>query len=209
MTERLTGISGSMFSGKTDELIRLCRRARYARKNLQVFKPLIDNRWNKTDKLASHSENEFDATPVSTSLEIIDRLEENTKLVAIDEIQFFDKEIVGVIEEMLNRKIEVIFSGLPTDFRGEPFGSVPVLLSKCDYITKLTAICDYILENGETCGENATRTQRTVNGKPANYNDEVVQVGGKETYAARCPTHHIVPGKPKNPTWIIILNAIL
>lgn len=196
MTERLTGVSGSMFSGKTETLIRLITRAEYANQKVQVFKPIIDDRWGKTEMVRSHSGSEHTAIPVYSSTEILKRLLPDTKLVAIDEAQFFDEEIVSVIEELLARDIEVIFAGLPTDFRGEPFGPMPILLAKADEITRLTAICTHS-ENDKICGEPATKTQRFVNGQPANYHDPIILIGAEERYAARCPDHHLIPGKPK------------
>ncbi len=196
MVERLTAIPGSMFSGKTEELIRLVTRAEYAGRSVQVFKPIIDDRWGKIKKVSSHSGSEHDAIPVRSSREILERLLPDTQLVAIDEAQFFDEEIVPVIDELLEKDVEVVFAGLPTDFRGEPFGQMPILLAKADEINRLTAICTYS-EDGEICGELATRTQRLVNGQPANYTDPIILIGAEESYAARCPDHHIVPGKPE------------
>ena len=195
MVERLNGVSGSMFSGKTGELIRLVTRAEYADKNVLVFKPVIDDRWGKTDSIKSHAGAEHSAIPLNNSLELLDFLTEKTNVVAIDEAQFFDENIVEVVDELLDRDIEVIFAGLPLNFKGEPFGEMPVLLSKSDGITRLTAICIYS-ENGEICGAEATRTQRMVDGKPADYSDPEIVIGAEERYTPRCPDHHIVPGKP-------------
>lgn len=195
MTERLKGISGSMFAGKTAELLRLVEREEIAKRKVQMFKPSIDVRWD-TDKIKSHSGSEHDAIVVNNSLEILENLSEDVDLVAIDEIQFFDDKISLVIDEILDRDIRVLFAGLPLDFRGEPFGPVPVLLAKSDEVVKITAICTYT-DNGEICGEEATRTQRILDGKPAAYTDPIVLVGADESYAARCPNHHIVPGKPE------------
>ncbi len=197
MTERLTAISGSMFSGKTEELIRLIGRSEYAGKNTQIFKPVIDDRWGKTKSIKSHSGTEHEAIPISASKDILDNLDPDTNLVAIDEIQFFDEDIVPVIRELLDRNIEVIFAGLPTDFRGEPFGQMPILLCLADETVSLTAICTYS-ENGEICGKPATKTQRLINGEPANYDDPIILIGAEESYAARCPNHFVVPGKPEN-----------
>ena len=195
MAERLTGISGSMFSGKTAELIRLVERAEFADMRVQVFKPLIDDRWGKVDQIRSHSGAEHNAVSVKRSLDILENLNPETGVVAIDEIQFFDVEIVGVIDELLDRNILVIFAGLPLDFRGEAFGQMPVLLAKADGLTKVTAICTHS-ENGEICGAEATRTQRLVDSLPANYDDPIILIGAEESYSPRCPQHHIVPGKP-------------
>ncbi|HWA51638.1 MAG TPA: thymidine kinase [Patescibacteria group bacterium] len=198
MTERIRGISGNMFAGKTDELLRRVTRAEIAGKDVLVFKPAIDDRWGRKDKIRSHAGAEHAAIPVATSEEILNYLTKNTEIVAIDEIQFMDENIVPVVDEIVERDIEVNFDGLPLDFRGEPFGQMPVLLAKSDDIERLTAICTYHCEeDGKICGKEATRTQRFVNGMPANYNDEIILIGAQESYAPRCPTHHKVPGKPR------------
>jgi len=196
MTERLEVISGSMFSGKTRELKRLVERQEIAGVKAQVFKPTVDNRWGKIGKVRSHSGEEKDAIPVKDSAELLSRVDADTKYIAIDEAQFFDAGIVSVIDKLLDRGVKVLVAGLPLDFRGEPFGTMPILLAKADNTIKVTAICTEILENGEICGEEATRTQRFVYGQPANYNDPIVQIGAAESYAARCPTHHKVSRRP-------------
>jgi len=197
MTERLEAISGSMFSGKTRELMRLVERQKIAGINTQIFKPIIDDRWGRLQKVRSHSSQEMDATPVKDSRELLTKIDPKTKFIAIDEVQFFDGGITKAIDELLDRNIKVLVAGLPLDFRGEPFGSMPILLAKADNIIKVTAICTQSLPNDGICGGEATRTQRLVNGQPANYNDPIVLIGASENYAARCPSHHIVPGKPK------------
>jgi thymidine kinase len=196
MTERLEAISGSMFAGKTRELIRLVERQKFAGRKAQIFKPVVDNRWGKTERVRSHSGSEMQAVPVKNSSDLLSLVKSDTEYVAIDEVQFFDSGIVGVIDQLLDRDIKVLVAGLPLDFRGEPFGSMPLLLAKADNIVKVTAICTQT-ENGEICGEEATRTQRLVNGSPANYYDPIVLIGAEESYAPRCPDHHLVPGKPK------------
>lgn len=178
-------ICGSMFSGKTEEMIRRLRRAVIAKQNVQVFKPVIDTRFNVT-KVTSHAGIDFDAIPIKDSSEILKNLKEDTTVVGVDEAQFFDDKIVEVIEEMAGRGIHVIVTGLDMDFRGEPFGLIPELLARADKIDKLQAIC-------MKCGELANRTQRLVDGKPAHYNDPVVIVGASEMYEARCRAHHEVP----------------
>jgi thymidine kinase len=180
-------ICGSMFSGKTDELIRRLRRATIARQKVQVFKPAIDIRY-AVEKVKSHAGSEFDAVPVKMAREIIDHLKPDTTVVAIDEAQFFDDEIINLVTELADKGLRVIVAGLDTDFRSEPFGSMPVIMAKAEKVDKLQAIC-------MTCGEPASRTQRLVNGKPANYHDPVVIVGASEMYEARCRKHHEVPGK--------------
>lgn len=178
-------ITGSMFSGKTDELIRRLRRATIARQKVQVFKPAIDNRYN-TEKVTSHAGSNFEAFPIKSSAEIKMYLEDDTTVVAIDEAQFFDNDIIHIVQELANEGKRVIVAGLDTDFRGEPFGPMPVIIAQAEDVDKLHAIC-------MECGEPATRTQRLVNGKPAHYNDPVVIVGASEMYEARCRKHHIVP----------------
>lgn len=181
-------VCGSMFSGKTDELIRRLRRATIARQQVQVFKPVIDNRYS-VEKVRSHAGSDFDALPIQKSVEILTNLRPETTVVGVDEAQFFDGEIVPVVQQLAEQGIRVIIAGLDTDFRGEPFGCMPVLLAIAEHVDKLQAIC-------MVCGEPATRTQRLVNAQPANYHDSVVIVGAAEMYEARCRTHHEVPGKP-------------
>jgi len=196
VTEKLTGISGSMFAGKTEILLKEIGRAEIAGKKVLVFKPAIDTRWNTVDHIRSHSGGEHPAFAIQSPVEIIGLIEPNTYLVAIDEIQFFDETIVDVIQILLDLDIRVTFAGLSLDFRGEPFGSMPKLLALCDDIDRPTAICNH-QENGKVCGNEATRTQRLINGQPANYDDPIVLIGAEQEYAARCPNHHQVPGKPK------------
>jgi thymidine kinase len=186
---RVEVICGSMFSGKTEELIRRVRRAMIARQKVQVFKPAIDARYS-LQRVTSHNGQDFEAIPVGTVAEIASLIEPDTTVVAIDEAQFFEEEIVGFVEQLAARGIRVILAGLDTDFRGEPFGPMPSLLCRADEVVKLHAIC-------MVCGEEATRTQRLVNGQPARYDDPIIMVGAAEAYEARCREHHIVPGKPE------------
>lgn len=197
MGKELFAVTGCMLSGKTSELQRQIKRATIAGAIAQTFKPKIDNRWGKTNQIVSHDGNECPAIPVENPIKILECLEQNTNLVAIDEVQFFGPEIVPVIQQLLENNIRVLVAGLPQDFRGEPFGSMPILLALADQITLLTAICTYQEDDGTTCGRPATKTQRLVNGQPADYNNPVVLIGGQESYEARCPDHHLVPGKPK------------
>jgi thymidine kinase len=178
-------ITGSMFCGKTEELIRRLRRATIARQTVQAFKPAIDVRY-ALEKVKSHSGSEFQALPVQSSAEVLDNLNQDTTVVAIDEAQFFDMGIVEIVQALADRGIRVIVAGLDTDFRGEPFGPMPELMAKAEVVDKLHAIC-------MVCGEPACRTQRLVNGNPANYHDPVVIVGASELYEARCRQHHKVP----------------
>lgn len=184
-TGSLEVITGSMFCGKTDELIRRLRRATIARQKVQVFKPAIDDRYNAV-KVTSHAGSEFDAIPIQSASDILKKLDGDTTVVAIDEAQFFDDEIVDIAEQLANDGLRVIVAGLDTDFRGEPFGPIPTLMSKAEIVDKLHAIC-------MVCGEAASRTQRLVNGEPARYEDPVVIVGASELYEARCRKHHLVP----------------
>lgn len=178
-------ICGSMFSGKTEEMIRRLRRARIAKQNVQVFKPTIDTRYS-VEKVTSHAGIDFEAIPVKSSKDVRKLLKPDTTVVGIDEAQFFDDEIISLIDEMANSGLRVIVTGLDMDFRGEPFGCIPIIMSKAELVDKLHAIC-------MICGGPATRTQRLVNGHPANYDDPIVIVGASELYEARCREHHKVP----------------
>ena len=178
-------VCGSMFSGKTDELIRRLIRATIAKQKVQVFKPAIDIRY-AVEKVTSHAGSDYDAIPIAKAAEIRDRIDQDTTVVGIDEAQFFDPEIVQIADELAARGIRVLVAGLDTDFRGEPFGPMPLLMSRAEHVDKLHAIC-------MVCGDEASRTQRLVNGKPARYDDPVVIVGASELYEARCRLHHEVP----------------
>lgn len=187
-----------MFAGKTELLLKEISRAEYSNKKVQVFKPAIDDRWKEISKIKSHSGGEHEACTVKNATDILSCLEPETQVVAIEEIQFFDPEIVDVVQVLLEADIRVVFAGLSQDFRGEPFGSMPILLSLCDEIDRPTAICTEKVD-GSICGANATKTQRIINGQPANYDDPVVLIGdADEGYQARCPKHHRVPGKPRH-----------
>lgn len=178
-------IAGGMFSGKSEELVRRLRRAAIARQKVQVFKPVIDNRYS-VEKVTSHAGTAFDALPIQRAAEILTHLEPDTTVVGIDEAQFFDDAIVDICDQLAGRGLRVIVAGLDTDFRAEPFGCMPTLMAKAERVDKLQAIC-------MVCGEPACRTQRLVNGAPAHYHDPVVIVGASEMYEARCRQHHEVP----------------
>lgn len=182
-------ISGCMFAGKTEELIRRIKTLQYAKKNILVIKPSIDNRYS-IDEIASHSGYRVKSINADKATEILKYVNEKTQVVAIDECQFFDKELIGVCEYLADKGIRVMCAGLDEDFRGEPFGIMPELLVRAEFVTKLTAVCN-------VCGAPATRTQRLVNGVPADYNDPIVLVGAKEHYEPRCRHCHVVPNKPK------------
>ena len=178
-------ICGSMFCGKTEELIRRLRRARIAKQKVQVFKPAIDRRYEHK-KVTSHSGIDVDALPVDSSQDIIPALEQGITVIGIDEVQFFDDGIINVVEDLAERGFRVIVTGLDMDFRGEPFGCMPQLIARAERVEKLQAIC-------MGCGEAASRTQRLVDGRPAHFDDPVVVVGAQELYEARCRKHHQVP----------------
>lgn len=178
-------ICGSMFSGKTDELIRRLVRAKIARQKVQVFKPAIDVRY-AAEKVTSHTGANFEAIPIQRAAEIREKLAQDTTVVGVDEAQFLDAEIVDVAQELAERGVRVLIAGLDLDFRGEPFGPMPVLMCKAERVDKLHAIC-------MVCGGEASRTQRLVNGQPARYDDPIVIVGASELYEARCRLHHEVP----------------
>ncbi|MGW8252087.1 MAG: thymidine kinase [Anaerolineales bacterium] len=178
-------ITGSMFCGKTDELIRRLRRATIAHQKVQVFKPAIDDRY-AVEKVTSHAGTEFDALPIRSAKEILEYISPATTVVAIDECQFFDKGIIKICHDLADKGLRVIVAGLDTDFRGEPFGPMPVLMAQAERVDKLHAIC-------MVCGEAASRTQRLVDGRPAHFNEPVVVVGAAELYEARCRQHHEVP----------------
>ena len=182
---RVEVICGSMFSGKTEELIRRLRRARIARQRVQVFKPVLDNRYAE-EKVTSHAGANFDALPIQGAADMLNHLDTDTTVVAIDEAQFFDDEIVNITQQLADRGIRVIAAGLDMDFRGQPFGPIPTLMAQAEEVSKLHAIC-------VICGEEASRTQRLVDGLPARYNVPVVIVGASELYEARCREHHEVP----------------
>jgi thymidine kinase len=177
-------ICGSMFSGKTDELIRRLRRATIAKQNVQVFKPLLDDRYS-VEKVSSHAGAEFEATPVENSAQILERVADDVTVVAIDEAQFFDDEVCSVAQTLAERGVRVLVAGLDTDFRAEPFGPMPTLMAQAERVDKLHAIC-------MTCGDAASRTQRLIDNQPAHVNDPVVVVGASELYEARCRQHHIL-----------------
>jgi len=180
-------ICGSMFSGKSEELIRRVRRAEIAKQKVQVFKPSLDDRYS-TQSVASHSGFYWEAVPVKDVAEIASRIDPDTDVVAIDEAQFFDWTIADLCSDLADRGVRVIVAGLDLDFRGEPFGPMPLLMAQAEIVDKLQAIC-------VRCGAPASRTQRLVNGLPASYDDDIIRVGASEVYEARCRRCHQVPGR--------------
>ena len=177
-------ICGSMFSGKTEELIRRLRRARIARQQAQVFKPAIYTRY-ADGEVTSHDGVQVDALPVTHPRQVYEVMAPETTVVAIDEAQFFDDEVVALCEGLADRGLRVIVAGLDLDFRGEPFGPMPALMARAEQVTKLQAIC-------VECGGPASRTQRLIEGRPAAFDDPVILVGAREVYEARCRGCHQV-----------------
>lgn len=182
-------ISGCMFAGKTEELIRRINVLMFAKKNIKVFKPAIDNRYSES-KIVSHAGSSAESIVVKDSKDILKYIDDTVDVIAIDEVQFFDQDIIAITEHLAKLGKRVMVAGLDTDFRGEPFGVMPKLITTAEFVTKLTAVCTI-------CGAPATRTQRLVNGKPASYFDPIILVGAAESYEARCRHCHEVVDKPQ------------
>lgn len=181
-------VCGSMFSGKTEELLRRIRRAEIARRRVQIFKPHIDARYG-LQRVASHNGvAREDVEVVATAAAIMEHIKVDTEVVAIDEIQFFDWAVADICSKLADEGRRVIAAGLDQDFRGEPFGPMPLLMALAERVDKLQAIC-------VCCGGPASRTQRLIDGRPARYDDPIILVGGSESYEARCRQCHEVPGK--------------
>ncbi|GAA0436235.1 thymidine kinase [Lentibacillus halophilus] len=186
-------ICGSMFSGKSEELIRRVRRAAYGHLTVQMFKPSIDDRFAE-DSVVSHNGTSIMAHPVRDAADLLDSVRNrHLDVVGVDEVQFFDDGIVAAVETLANRGTCVLAAGLDTDFRGESFGPMPTLMARSESVSKLNAICPI-------CGSPASRTQRLINGHPASYHDPVIMVGASESYEPRCRHHHDVPDKPRTVT---------
>jgi thymidine kinase len=181
-------ISGVMFAGKSEELIRRVRRAVIAKKKVQVFKSHLDDRYGGVFTVSSHDGTLVEAEPVGSSVEIMARVRPDTEVVAVDEAQFLDPGIVSVANALADRGVRVILAGTDSDFRGEGFGAMPALMASAEIIDKMHAIC-------VVCGGPATRNQRLINGKPAPYDSPQIMVGGRESYEARCRHCHEVPRK--------------
>ena len=181
-------ITGCMFAGKTEELIRRIKVLQYAKKPVMVFKPMIDNRYS-SDAVVSHAGTSVNSILILSANDIYDYIKDDTEVIAIDEVQFFDAQIVTICNALADQGKRVMVAGLDMDFRGEPFGVMPALITTAEFVTKLTAVC-------MKCGAPATRTQRLVNGKAARYSDPIVLVGASEAYEARCRHCHEVADKP-------------
>lgn len=173
---RIEVVCGPMFSGKTEELIRRVKRAQIAKQRVQIFKPAIDDRYDET-KVVSHSSLAIQSEPIDKSTDILLKLKDTTRIVAIDEVQFFDEDIVMIAKKLADRGYRVICAGLDLDYRGVPFGPMPMLLALADDVQKIQAICT-------VCGAPATRSQRTAD------STETVLVGETEAYQARCRAHY-------------------
>jgi len=189
-------VAGVMFSGKSEELIRRVRRAIIARRRVQVFKSHYDSRYAGLYSVTSHDGRELEATPVDSAAEIFRLVRPDTELVAIDEAQFIDAEIVQVVTALAARGVRVILAGTDTDFRGEPFGAMGDLLAIAESVDKLQAIC-------VICGDLATRNQRLVDGRPARYDSPTIMIGGRESYEARCRHCHRVPRLDEDQTALL------
>lgn len=177
-------ICGPMFAGKTEELIRRVKRMEFAKKNFLVFKPSIDNRYSNTE-VVSHAKQKISAININNSRQIFDNISKDIQCVVVDEVQFFDDEIVKVCKQLADLGLRVIVGGLDCDFRGNPFDNIANIMAMAEKVTKLTAIC-------VCCGDEATKTQRIINGQPAKYSDPTILVGQKESYEPRCRKCHVV-----------------
>ena len=189
-------VSGVMFAGKSEELIRRVRRAIIARRRVQVFKSHLDARYTGLYSVSSHDGTELDASPVDSAAEIFRLVRPESQLVAIDEAQFLDPDIVPVATTLAQRGVRVILAGTDTDFRGEPFGAMGELMAIAELVDKLQAIC-------VVCGDPACRNQRLLNGKPARWESPTIMVGGRESYEARCRHCHQVPRRDEDQTALL------
>ena len=181
-------ITGCMFAGKTEDLIRRINVLEFAKKKVMVFKPTIDDRYSKT-MVVSHGGSSVNSILASRAKDILDYIDDTVDVVAIDEVQFFDHDIIHVCDILCSQGKRVMVAGLDTDFRAEPFGDMAYLITTAEFVIKLTAVCT-------KCGAPATRTQRIVNGKPASYHDPIIMVGASESYEARCRHCFEMPDKP-------------
>ena len=176
-------ICGSMFSGKSEELLRRIKRGVIAKQKVLLFKPSIDNRYDE-NRVSTHNGNSYDSISIEKSSEILNIVKDkNYDIIGIDEIQFFDNDIVKVINKLADEGFRVIVAGLDMDFKAEPFHPMPEIMAISEMVTKLHAVCN-------KCGKEASRSQRLINGKPAKYDDPIVVIGASESYEARCRHCH-------------------
>lgn len=183
-------ICGPMFSGKSEELIRRLRRAEIARQRIQIFKHTLDARY-EASSIVSHSQQSLPSMAVHQAEQILDNVQDRTEVVAIDEAQFLDDGVVALANRLADLGLRVIVAGTDMDFRGEPFGPIPQLLAVAERVDKLHAIC-------VVCGDLATRNQRLIDGRPAPAEGPTIQVGGSESYEARCRACHEVPRRTRD-----------
>ena len=189
-------ISGVMFSGKSEELIRRVRRAVIAKKQVQVFKSHLDARYAGLYSVTTHDGLTVEAEPVDSSEQIARSIRPGTAVVAVDEAQFLDEGIVEVATTLADGGVRVILAGTDVDFRGLPFGAMPTLMCAAEVVDKLHAIC-------VVCGGPASRNQRLVDGNPASWNSPTIMVGGRESYEARCRHCHKVPKADADQTALL------
>jgi thymidine kinase len=189
-------ISGVMFSGKSEELIRRVRRAAIARKQVQVFKSHLDARYAGLYSVTTHDGLTVEAEPVDSSELVMRGIRTGTEVVAVDEAQFLDDGIVAVANHLADRGVRIILAGTDVDFRGLPFGPMPTLMCAAEVVDKLHAIC-------VVCGGPASRNQRLVNGQPAAWDSPTIMVGGRESYEARCRHCHKVPRYNEDQTALL------
>ena len=188
-------ISGSMFSGKTEELLRRLRRAEIADQSVAVYKPAVDDRYGETT-IGTHTGRQWDATVIDNEgdgpLAILESAAD-AEVVAVDEANFFSTALVEVCDALADRGVRVVVSGTDTTFRGEPFEPLPQIMATAEYVDKFRAICT-------VCGEPATRNQRLIDGEPAHVDDPTILVGAEESYEARCRDCHVVRTDDERPT---------
>ena len=176
-------ICGSMFSGKSEELLRRIKRGVIAKQKVLLFKPSIDNRYDE-NRVSTHNGNSYDSISIEKSSDILNFVKDTKyDIIGIDEIQFFDNDIVKIINKLADDGTRVIVAGLDMDFKAEPFHPMPEIMAISEMVTKLHAVCN-------KCGKEASRSQRLINGKPAKYDDPIVVIGASESYEARCRHCH-------------------
>ncbi|HLY65444.1 MAG TPA: thymidine kinase [Chloroflexota bacterium] len=181
-------ITGCMFAGKTEEVLRRVRRTAIARQKVLLVSHGLDERYRPAS-ITSHDQRSYDARTASSAADVVELVAPDTEVLVIDEAQFFPADLALLCSALAARGLRVIVAGLDLDFRGEPFGPIPALLAYADQVDKLTAVC-------VVCGQPATRTQRLISGRPASYNDPLILVGAADAYEPRCRAHHEVPDHP-------------
>ena len=176
-------ICGSMFSGKSEELLRRIKRGVIAKQKVLLFKPSIDNRYEE-NMVSTHHGNSYESVNIDKAEQIYDYIiDKKYDIIGIDEVQFFDEKIVEVINKLADDGIRVIVAGLDMDFKAEPFHPMPEIMAVSEMVTKLHAVCN-------KCGKEASRSQRLIDGEPARYDDPIVVIGASESYEARCRHCH-------------------